>query len=462
MPGEPFEIRYWSKLGGINNSLSDEFIVTDSELSDGRNFQPDEQTSGVLIKREGTVRTSSAIGANITSIYQGANGNYFTVPQFIYNFSGTGLTGALGLSTYYPSWTTMAVYDIMADGVQVMKTSNGTTFTALAGVPGGTRYVCSVNNFLYASGGDGHLRWANIGTAETWPTTNDLTLTADTADNITGLAPWRNAVFVGSAKSFRLVTGYTSLEQAVSYYSKEEGCLSHRSIVVTPMGLMWWSRRGATVLREEMTLDFPMQRKLQGTLYGLNRAMDGSVHAVHDPTRKRVMFFLFNGVSTTCSLRADYFYYDDAWYLHDAAGVRMNSSGSALISGVVDVYAGGYGATNGYLFKYSGATDDGVFINSWLETAREAYGSSAVLKIGRKASISTDLTTPETILYGVYVDNATILTDTYSIAVVAGGVDTRIGVNRAHYKIKHMISDTATSRTRIYGIKHDGYVVKTV
>jgi hypothetical protein len=59
VPGEPFEIRYWSKLGGINNSLSDEFIVTDSELSDGRNFQPDEQTSGVLIKREGISRTSN-------------------------------------------------------------------------------------------------------------------------------------------------------------------------------------------------------------------------------------------------------------------------------------------------------------------------------------------------------------------------------------------------------------------
>jgi hypothetical protein len=159
-------------------------------------------------------------------------------------------------------------------------------------------------------------------------------------------------------------------------------------------------------------------------------------------------------------LRCDYHYYDDAFYLHDGTGVKMSSSGSATISGVTDVYVGSYPL--GCLYKYTGSLDDGAFINSWLETAREAYGSSAVLKIGRKASISTDLTTPETILYGVYVDNATILTDTYSIAVVAGGVDTRIGVNRAHYKIKHMISDTATSRTRIYGIKHDGYVVKTV
>lgn len=457
MTGEPFQTRYWTKLGGINDSNADSFIQVDSELSDARNYMPDEQTSGVLIKREGISKQSANVTSTVSSVYQGRNGNYFTAGTVTYDFTGTSID--TGLTAGYPSWTSFVTYDIMANGSQVRKTSDGTTWSALTDAPSGTKYVAAANNFLYASKGTGSLYWADLGTI-TFPSVNELVLTADEGDSITGLRAWRNSVFVGHEKSFRLVTGYTSLEQAVSFYSREEGCLSNQSICVTPSGLIWWSRRGITMLQNEMALDFPMQRKLQKTLNGLNRAYDSYVHAVHDPLRKRVRFFLFNGSSTTVNLACDYHYFDDAFYLMDGAGIQMAASGSALISGVTDVYVGGYSST--YLYKVTGTTDDGTAISSYLETARESFGGPSILKMARKVSVSTNLTTSEAITYGAYVDNATSLTKTYSISPASGGVETRIGINASHYKMKHRISDSALTRTRIYGIVNDGYVVRSV
>src|SRR5690554_2930444 len=88
-------------LGGINTGLSSELIAND-ELADVRNFVPDTQNQGVLIKREGIAQESSAQTEAITSIFQGFNANYFSTTQSIRSLSGS-LLQAITASTD-PSW----------------------------------------------------------------------------------------------------------------------------------------------------------------------------------------------------------------------------------------------------------------------------------------------------------------------------------------------------------------------
>lgn len=443
--------------GGINNSMSDAMIA-EHELSDSRNYEPDETGSGVLVKRAGLTKTSSEMTATISSVYQGKNANYFTSGTTTRAFAGTSLD--TGLTAGYPSWETFATYDIMVNGTDARQTSDGSSFAAVSGMPAGAKYIAAANNFLYYAGHNkGALGWFNAGTL-TYSAVNGLTLTQDENDDITGLAKWKNGLLVTCAKSFEIVVGYENLNQQVAYYSKEEGCLSHRSILITPVGAFWWSKRGVCLVKSDgFGVDFPMQRKLQATLNGLNRAYDAYVHAAHDPLKKRVMFWLYSGASTTVNLRADYYYYLDSWYLHSGAGCNMAASGTATVSGTTDVYVGGYAAST-YLYKQSGATDDGTAITAYLETKR--YSNPTVTRRARVVTMTMNINTESTVTYGYYLDNATTATGTWNVTLAAGQSDTQIGLNRSCNKLKHRVYDASAYANKFYGIVETGRLQRSV
>ena len=459
MAGEVFTTRYWSRHAGVNNTLPDESIA-DDEFSDLANYQPDRSGNGWLIKREGITRESSNVTAQVYSVFNGRNANYFHAGTVIRNFAGTSLD--TGRAAAADTWTSFGTYDIFVNGTDARKTSDGAAFSAVSNIPSGTKYIAAVNNFLYGAGHDkGKLRWANIGTAETWPTTNELVLTQDENDDIVIIAPTTNALLVLCSKSHQMVTGFSNLEQEVSYYSKVEGCTASRSVAVTPFGVFWFSKAGVVWLKDGYQLDYPMLRKLSTTLGALNRGQDANIHAVWDSSQNRVMFFLFNGAAqTTVNLRADFYPEFDAWYLHTGAGVQMAASGSALVSGVSNVYVGGYAAST-YLYKVSGNDDDTVAISAFAETKREAYGSSQMLKKCRKVVLTTNYGTTATTTYAQYIDNATATDTTWThTSLGTGRVDTVMGCNRLHYKLKHRVADAAATRTKIWGLHHEGYVVR--
>lgn len=457
--GEVFQTRYLP-LGGVNNSIGDEFIK-DEECSDAANYQPDLTYGTGIIKREGLTQVSSVMTATISSVYQGRNENYFTSGTTTRAFAGTSLDS--GLTAGYPSWTSFATYDIMVNGTNLRKTSDGANFSALANCPAGAKYVAAVNNFVYVAGhGYGKLRWADVGTAETWTVTNELVLTQDENDNITGLAPWRNALLVTCEKSFELISGYSTLEQGVSYYSKADGCNSHRSIVVTPVGVFWWSKRSGIVwVKEDMTADYPAIRKIPKTLASINWGQNAYVIGTFDPRQHKVMFYTVTGTGTTNNIRIDYYWDTDSFWLHTGAGTAMAACGMAVDTGVACVYTGGY-ATSTYLYKVSGATDDGTHITSYFDTKREAYGSPTAYKVTKNVTLHTNLSTSDAITYEAWIDNDTSADTAWSNTVDTGPQDTVIGVNRQHRKIKHRITDHAATTTRILGLTHDGTLMRRV
>jgi hypothetical protein len=444
--------------GGVNNTKPDKFIA-DNELSDCANYEPDFTGQGWLIKRDGITKVdTNERTATTYSIYQGKNGTYYHNGTVIYSSAGTSLD--TGNAAAYDSWASFGGYDIMVNGTDAVKTSDGSSFDTLANIPSGTKYIASANNFLYAAGHDaGKLRYCDYGDITSWPVKRELVFSQNEADDIVGILPINNALGVFCSKSYYMVNGYSNTDQEVSYFSKSEGCAgTQKSIVDTPFGVFWWSRGGIAWMQTFDHVDYPMRRKLAKTLTGLNRAYDSLVHAAYDSVRGRVMFWLVNGAGTTCNLRVDFYPQSDAFYVHTGTGVAMSVAAPVVVSGVEYIYCGGY-ASSTYLFKQSGLTDNGTAITAYGETKRE--GNQLVMRNGHRVAIATDLTGTETITYGCYVDNATTLTKSISTATASGPQDTEYLLNYGNRYIKHRFGDAATAtRTRIIGINHSGAIHK--
>lgn len=433
---------------GVNNTFPDT-AIDDAELADSANYQIDLQGQGWLTKREGITKTdTNQRTATTYSIYDGELGNYYHNGTVVYDFAGTSLV--TGMAAAFDSWASAFGYDLFVNGTDAQKTSNGTSFSAIASIPAGTKFIAAVNNFVYASTGNTKLRYCGYGDITDWNATYELGFT----QNIDGLAECDNAVGIWAAKWFYMVMGYSNIDQNVSYYSKRDGLRgSARSIVVTPFGTFWWGLSGITWMKQGYSIDYPMLRKLAKTLAGLNRAYDSIVHAAWDSIQQRVMFWVANGVATTCNLRIDFYPYYDSFFLQTGAGVTMSASGTVTISGAQNIYVGGYNPT--YLYKQSGLTDDGAAISAYFDTKRE--GSPVIDRSGRSVVIQTNLGATETISYSKYINNDATADTAVDCSIVAGMQDTVISQIPNNKRIKHRIADAATaSRTKILGLTHTG------
>jgi hypothetical protein len=438
---------------GVNNTAPD-FSIDDAELSDSANYQPDFTGQGWMIKREGITKTDTTQRTATTySIYDGMAGNYYHNGTVVRDFAGTSLD--TGIAQAYDSWTSMGGYDIYANGTDIRKTLDGTTFSALSGVAAGTKYLAAANNFLYGAGHTSNpyeILYASWGTVETWSAVYSLVFT----EEIKGIKKCVNALGIWAAKAFYMVMGYSNIDQEVSYYSEQDGLVgSNASIVTTPYGTFWWGPAGITWMKSGYEIDHPMHRKLAKTLYGLNRAYDSLVHAVWDASQQRVMFWLVNGAGTTVNLRVDYYPYYDAFYIHTGAGVCMSASASVIVSGAQNIYVGGYNPT--YLYKHGSdsLTDNGTAITGYFDTKNE--GQETVQRSARKVILATNLAGTETITYSDYVDNATSANATYNLSITAGQQDTVIALNHQNTRLKHRVTDAATAtRTKILKLSHTG------
>jgi hypothetical protein len=437
---------------GVNNTLPD-FAIDDAELSDAANYQPDFTGQGWLTKREGITKvdTNQRTGAATHSIYDGIYADYYHNGTVVYDSAGTSLD--TGIAEAYDSWTSMAGYDIYANGTDIRKTSNGASFSALSGVAAGTKYIASANNFLYGAGHTSNLYevlWASWGMVETWSAVQSYVF----SEVILGLKKSINALGIWSAKSFYMLMGYSNVDQEISYYSEQDGLAgSNRSIVTSPYGTFWWGPAGIVWMKSGYEIDYPMHRKLSKTLSGLNRAYDSLVHAVWDASQQRVMFWLVNGAGTTVNLRVDFYPYYDAFYIHTGAGVCMSAAGSVTVSGSQKIYVAGYNPT--YLYSQSGLTDNTTAITAAAYTKNE--GNETIMRSGRSVILSTNLGGTETITLTDYVDNATSANATYALAITSGQKDTVVALNHQNTRMKLGFSDAATAtRTKILKLSHTG------
>ena len=157
----------------------------------------------------------------------------------------------------------------------------------------------------------------------------------------------------------------------------------------------------------------------------------------------------------------DYYPEYDAFYLHTGIAAQAGASALMQISGLWGIYIAGISPK--YVYEFSGATDNSTPISAYLETKREAYGNSNILKRGRIINLTSNMASTETVSYKCYVDNETSIAtkNAWSLSVGSGITDSLIGFNRTHWKVKHRIEESSGHQTFFRQLQHDGYVVRS-
>jgi len=460
--GTRFNIPLTDFSGGINNSQSDEDIE-DNQLSSADNYLPEFPGSRTLRKRVGAtaVSDSQSDTEDVQLIYQGKHNTYFCTNTILQQSDGTDITTGLTTSTTYDA-TTFADRDIFVNGTEEIYSTNGTSSSALGGTPPSGKYIETHNNFLFMAGHSlGALRWADLGTTETWTATNSITIDTDEDDDITGLKKFRDVLMVFTEKRFFLVNGFATVDmEIVRSVHEGPGCISGNSIVVTNAGIFWWSDEGLVFSDDGITTDLPMQRKLRGTLDSLTSSASNIVHGAWNPMEQRVEYFVADGSQLdTCIY---YYYLEDAFYLGTGVGCRMTASATVDVSGLPTVYVGGYGDGADKVYSRTGVTDDSTTITANMETKRVAPGGSptALIKVEDVTLHTGPLTASDTITLGVYIDDETSANPTYGLSVITTRADDKVGLSRRCSKIKVRIEDSdANGRPEIRGATLRGYVL---
>lgn len=469
-------------LGGLNNAVSDE-MIRDDELSDCSNYVPDNDQTGMLRKRDGLTAMSTQQTEKITSIFDGQFGNYFSTSTEIHDIDGALLHSGL-TSTDAPDWTAFAGKDVFVNGNDnPVYSSDGTSFAELGGSPPQFKYIKTYNNILFGGGHDGgKLRWADLGTSETWTATNEFVFTQDTNNPITALAPYRDVLVVFCRHSFYHVYGYGTEDLQISHSSTEEGCTSHRSVCVTPYGLFWWSKSGLVWSKDGVGLDFPSKRKIPKTISGLNREKWNIVHGFWNPNEQCVQFWLCSSGASSEDTIIYYYPTRDAFFLGHGTAAEMSASGYQDDQGVFKVYGGSSSAT-GYLYELTGEKDGSESITAYLETKREyaAHGPRARKRFKRLLVSFMQAAGTYNVTYSVYLNDATSVSQSWALAFSSDdggftldtdvldtgtlgtasltGGEEEIGYNEKYYKVKHRIYDTSAYTTRVRGIINEGYLI---
>ena len=481
------EGQFFDFLGGVNNTVSDE-LIEQNELSDARNYAPDPEDAGVLVKREGLSQVSSQQSVVfIGEVHDGIHDIWVALPTDIIDDSGASQSQTLTESADC-DWASMTNFDIFVNGTDAIK-YNGAAWSALGGTPPAFKYLEVYNRFLFGAGHDkGIVRWSNPSDPEVWDSDNKWDVTPDSNDDVVGLKKFRDVLVVFTEHGFVHLRGYYEKAMQLTYRGMP-GCTSHRSIVATPYGLYWWSDDGIYWSPDGFQVENISHLKLAQTINGLNKGKMNLIHGFWNSLRQRIEWYVFDGTSTTQDL-AIYYYprigtrsvagiQMGSFWLHEGAGVQMAASGVVTVSGERRAYLGA-AAANKYLYRQAGDTDDGTDISAYLETKRDSteYGPHSIKRTKTLIPIF-ELAGAATVNYGIYLNNSSGVTESWALELdpVSGFIldvgvlgtdklgeaeaaqEIEIGYSEKFRKLKHRIYDDNSIRTKVRGIRTEGYLV---
>lgn len=467
-------------LGGINNSLPDEYISND-ELSDARNYVPALTSDGVITKRDGISAVSPVLSGKVTSIFDGIHSIWATLSTKVIDVSGT---DQVVLSpSISPDWTRFngQGFDIVCNGFEVKK-YNGLVWSDLGGSPPAGKYIESYNNMVFLGGHDrGKLRWSDLGDSEVWQAVHERNFNYE----IKGIVSFRDVLVVFTSERLFHLRGFGPKELTVSY-STVTDCTSHMSIVSCEHGLFWWSSNGLCWSPDGFQVFVISDMKIPKTIDSLDKNKYNLVHGVFNSREQRLEYYVPSQGATDPNLGI--FYYPrigvkniqgipvGSFWLQSGAGAEMSSSAVVTVLGAKRVYLGGADR----IYNQSGTLDDGGSISAWMETRRySAQTGEFGAKRARRLSPQIFQNSDGIIEYGIYLDNDDSVRKSWIFQVIGAsgfllgtsvldvdilglsGTQTNfnIGFSQKFRKIKHRISDATEGKNGVLGIELTGYVL---
>ena len=477
-------------LGGVNNAVSDDLIAA-NELADARNYHPDSEDAGVLVKRLGTNRICT-FPKLPSSIHDGLYDIWTYAETKVYDDGGNAESPTF-TDTAASSWASFDSMDIVCNGTEVYKATDASTWAVLGGTPPAFKYIQVYNRFLFGGGHDaGKVRWSNPDDPETWDADNEWNLSPDANDDVIGLKRYKDFLVVMMEKSFYHLRGYDEKSIYIGHRG-EPGGTSHHSIVATPYGLFWWSHHGIIWSPDGFLTENISQLKIPKTIEGLNKAKYGIIHGVWNQIRQRIEWYVCNGTSTTPDM-AIYYYPRigvsevngipvGSFWIMDGEGTLMTASTLITSSGEKKIYlAGEDGLFNQSTNYDQGDADLGLHVTAYLETKRDAteYGPAAVKRTKSLIPLFGSVTEETNLNYSVMFDNERNIASSWDIEVRPLGFqldsdildqdliytledetrEVEVGISEKFRKIKHRITDNEPAQTKIRGVRNEGYLIK--
>lgn len=461
----PQKFRLVNLLGGVNNSVDSEFI-DDTEMALCVNMIPDLLDQGVLRQREGL--TAVVAETSTTSIYYGLKGTYTSDLTTISTIDGTERHTGLTSTARDISWTTFNGADYFCNGTEMVKTSNGTSFSAVSNFPANTKYIAGYNNFLWAFGHDTtKIRWCAAGDDSSWPAANEWFINAwGTAK---GLRPFRDVLIAFFDNSFYHLHGFDANEIAITYGQREVGTTAHNSIAVGEPGLFWWAKEGIMYSPDGFQVLNVARNKVGDTLADLKGKDDSKNHAVWNREEQRYEVWLQRDGDQP---DAKFYYYPNlgrggAIFWGTGNGCSATCSGVVRVSDEDRVYIGGGAAGNNvYRQNRAAANDATAAIAVQIVTKDVVFGSGSNIFDPNTLYLTTfndDANTSVT--FDIYADRSTTgtfgsATKQYTLsAIPAGRRQTPCNFHSTVSSVQLGMTSSSANIKKLIGFSGEGYML---
>lgn len=214
-------------------------------------------------------------------------------------FSTLGVTwGALttGLSTSATTCWTSTTFNntlILASGSNVVKKWDTTTFGNLGGSPPQSRYVESVNDFVFLAGhtaSPSQLRFSDVALHNVWPANNAIYIGRDDGSIITALKKWGEQLVVFKEENIWILDGLTPTTFAPRPTGSSIGCIAPHSPTLTEYGIFFWSQGGPALFNGSTTI--LLNRRLRRLLATVDWTQAGllKIFTAYYPQFKKLLF----------------------------------------------------------------------------------------------------------------------------------------------------------------------------
>lgn len=168
---------------------------------------------------------------------------------------------------------------------------SGGTVAALGGSPPQSKYASQhAADYLFFAGHSSNpseIRYSDTRAHETWPIGNTLVIGPDDGEVITGLQRFGEATAVFKQSSIWMVGGAAPSEFTKNSTPSDVGCIAPRSIVLTDLGIFFWSAAGPALFNGYKSR--LLTRRLRTLLDEVDHTAPYKISAVYHANKKQVL-----------------------------------------------------------------------------------------------------------------------------------------------------------------------------
>ena len=292
-------VRQWDFSGGPNYTDA-LYTLGPTELAESDNVLL--ETGLKVIPGAAPIVAGAMTGTpTITGLYgfARANGNKYLVAassngRIHYENSGVWTTIATSLVTgvsVFWDWATFNNTLVGVSGSNVAKKWGATgNVSNVGGSPPQSKHISVQGDYVFLAGhtsNPSQIRYSDTSVLDTWPIGNVLNIGIDDNQIITGLQKLGDVTIAFKDRSVWQISGSTPTTFTIAPTLSEVGCLSPNTVVLTDLGIFYWSEAGPTLFNGFKSI--LLGRRLKTLLETVDWQNVRKFSAAYYPYKKQVL-----------------------------------------------------------------------------------------------------------------------------------------------------------------------------